>query len=80
MTKTLIISAVTIIVVVQAQAPRALLQSVPNKKSLHMLLLDLSSCSWWWCQGGGGVCGWGAGEFHLHPSEVLIWFHDCFVF
>jgi hypothetical protein len=54
MTKTLIISVVTIIVVVQAQAPRALLQSVPNKKSLHMLLLDLSSCSWWWCQGGLG--------------------------
>jgi hypothetical protein len=57
MTKTLIISVVTIIVVVQAQAPRALLQSVPNKKSLHMLLLELSSCSWVVVpRGAGGVC------------------------
>jgi hypothetical protein len=29
---------------------------------------------------GGVGSVWGAGEFHLHPSEVLIWFHDCFVF
>jgi hypothetical protein len=40
MTKTHIISVVVIIVVVQAQAHRALLQSVPNKKRIlcmHMM-------------------------------------------
>ncbi len=84
MTKTLIISVVIIIVVVQSQAPRALLQSVPNKKSLHMLLRDLSSCSWWWwwCQRAGwGVCG---GQGNSISTQVKFWFGFmivlCFVF
>jgi hypothetical protein len=73
MTKTVIISVVIIIVVVQAEAPGALLQSVPNKKCLHMFLLDLSSCSWWWCQGGECVGGRGIPSPPKWSFDLFSW-------